>query len=159
MHDNVAPEELSKWTRWFAVECNNRAWRLAEASKRSAADDEEMLHCAHAAALHWDRVGTELHKARATMLLGHVHALLGNGAIAMNYARQSFAYVSSHDSPAWEVAFAHAVLANAARAAGERDLHSRHYLSAQALGAALQEAEEREIFDAMFAVIPAPQRK
>jgi len=157
MHDTVAPEELAKWTRWFAIECNNRAWRLAEASGRSAAESEEMLHCAHAAAFHWDRVGTELHRARAAMLLGHVHALLGNGAIAMNYARQSFAYVSSHDSPPWEVAFAHAVLANAAAAARDRDLHSRHFTVARALGEALQDAEERSIFDATFKVVPVPE--
>jgi hypothetical protein len=35
MHDAVSPEELAKWTRWFAIECNNRAWRLAEAEERS----------------------------------------------------------------------------------------------------------------------------
>jgi hypothetical protein len=157
VHDAVAPEELARWTRWFAIECNNRAWRLAEAQRRTGDEDEEMLHSAHAAALHWGRVGTELHKARATMLLGHVHALLGHGAIARDYARKSFEYVASHDSPAWEVAFAHAVLANAAAAARETQLHSRHYAMAKALGAALSDAEERAIFDATFAAIPAPE--
>ena len=156
MHDTVAPEELAKWSRWFAVEFNNRAWRLAEAARRSAAEDEEMLHCAHAAALHWGRVGAELHNARATMLLAHVHALLGHGAIAMDYARQSFSYVTTHDSPAWEVAFAHAVLANAAAAARDRELQSRHYAIAQTLGAALPDAEERTIFEATFSAVPAP---
>jgi succinylglutamate desuccinylase len=150
MHDPVAPEELAKWTRWFAIECNNRAWRLAEAEKRTAAEDEEMLHSAHAAALHWGKVGTDLHTARATMLLGHVHALLGDGARAIKYARQSFSFVMSHESPAWEVAFAHAVLANAAAAAGETELHRQHYGIAEALGEALPDAQERAIFEATF---------
>lgn len=156
MHDTVAPEELAKWSRWFAVECNNRAWRLAEATSRTAAEDEEMLHSAHAAALHWGKVGTELHRARATMLLGHVHALLGFGASAMTYAKQSFSYITTHDSPAWEVAFAHAVLANAATAARDRELQSKHYAIANSLGAALSDVEEKMIFEATFRVIPVP---
>lgn len=156
MQETIAPEEVARWNRWFAIECNNLAWRLAEMPARSAAENDEMLHVAHAAAFHWAKVGTELHQARATMLLGHVHALLGNGAIAMGYARQSFAYVSSHDSPHWEVAFAHAVLANAAAAAGERELHAQHYARAQALGTALEDAEDRAIFEKTFKAIPIP---
>ncbi len=150
------PEEISKWSRRFAIECNNRAWRLSEAASRTPAEDDEMLHSAHAAALHWGQVGTALHKARATMLLAHVHALLGDGATAMRYANESFAYVMEHDSAAWELAFAHAVLANAAAAAGDRELHSKHYGRAQTLGEALPDAEDRSIFQATFRVVPVP---
>jgi hypothetical protein len=152
----TAPEEIARWNRWFAVDCNNRAWRLAEAEKRTAADDEEMLHLAHAAAFHWGAVGTEVHNARAAMLLGHVHALLGHGALAMKYARQAFAFVMARESPSWEIAFAHAVLANAAAASCDGGLHKEHYAAAQALGAALSDAEERAIFDATFRAVPAP---
>ena len=156
MSDAPAPEEIAKWQRWFAVECNNRAWRLAEQTTRSPAEDEEMLHCAHAAALHWGKVGTGLHRARATMLLGQVHAFVCDGKRALHYARESFAYVTSHDSPTWEVAFAHAVLANAAAANDERSLHATHYARAKALGGALTDDEERAIFEATFRTIPAP---
>ena len=38
MHDGVAPEELAKWNRWFAIETNNRAWRLAESTMRTGAN-------------------------------------------------------------------------------------------------------------------------
>lgn len=157
MQDTITPEEQAKWARRFAVECNNRAWRLAESAARSEAEDEEMLHCAHAAALHWSQVGTELHNARATMLLGHVHALLGDGRRAMSYARQAFDFVLSRASPAWEVAFAHAVLANAASAAADRELHAKHFGIAKALGDALADAEERAIFEATFRTVPPPR--
>jgi hypothetical protein len=156
MPDKVAPEELAKWNRWFAVECNNRAWRLSEASTRTASENDEMLDCAHAAALHWGKVGTELQRARSTMLLAHVHALLGFGPSAMNFAKVSFDYVCSHESPAWEVAFAHAVLANAAAAAHDRENHVKHHAIAQSLGNVLPNAEERAIFNATFRVIPVP---
>ena len=152
MHDGVAPEDLAKWNRWFAIETNNRAWRLSESTMRTEAEDAEMLNSAHAAALHWSTVGTELHNARATMLLAHVHALLGQGGTALPYARRSFDYVQAHDSPPWEVAFAHAVLANAAAAAGNRELHAKHYEAARDLGKQL-DAEERAIFDATFRTV------
>lgn len=156
MHDSVTPEERVKWTRWFAIECNNRAWKLADSLSRTLAEDEEMLHAAHAAALHWNDVGTQLNHMRATMLLGHVHALLGDGARAIRYAQESFDYVMAHDSPPWEVAFAHAVLANAASAAHDRALHARHFETALAEGSALPDAEERAIFEAMFKAVPEP---
>jgi len=156
MAEKPQPEELQKWHRWFGIECNNRAWRLAEAAKRSEVEDGEMLDCAHASAHHWGKVGTELHRARATMLLGHVHALLGNGPMALRYARSAFDFVLAQASPAWEIAFAHAVLANAGAAANERGVHSEHYAQAKALGAALEDAEEREIFEATFRTVPAP---
>jgi len=156
MHDSVSPEELARWRRWFAVECNNRAWKLAESPSRTPDEDEEMLHSAHASALHWDEVGTQVNHMRAAMLLGHVHGLLGDGRRAMRYAREAYDFVMGRESPAWEVAFAHAVLANAAHAAGDRALHGRHYEMAHAEGTALPDAEERAIFEAMFRAVPAP---
>jgi hypothetical protein len=158
MHDAMPPEEIAKWDRWFGIDCNNRAWRLSEQRLRSPEENEEMLHSAHAAALHWGKIGTDLHRARAEMLLGHVYALLGDGSNAMRYARRSFDFVAGRDSPAWEIAFAHAVLCNAAAAAGDSALHARHHERAKTLAAALEDAEDREIFDATFRVIPAPAR-
>lgn len=155
MHDAIPADELPRLHKHFAVECNNRAWKLAESPRRSAAEDREMLDAAHAAAFHWSKVGTEVHAARADMLLAHVHALLGHGEVAMKLARPSFDFVASRESPAWEVAFAHAVLANAAAACGERALHEAHYRRARALGSALDEGE-RSVFEAAFRPIPAP---
>lgn len=156
MTEPPSDEETRKWHRRFAVDCNNRAWRLSEQSARSAADDAEMMNAAHAAALHWSKVGTDLHNARAAMVLGHVHALLGHGDLALGYARASFEYVSSHESDAWEIAFAHAVLAGAASSAKDGALHWHHYALAKQKGQALENAEERKIFEATFRGIPMP---
>ncbi len=154
MHDAIPAGELARFHKHFAIECNNRAWRLSEAPRRESAEDDEMLHAAHAAAFHWSKVGTGLHAARAAMLLGHVHALLGHGDLALGHARSSFEYLSARETAPWEIAFAHAVLANAAAAAGDRATHAAHYAQAKALGAALED-EERSIFDATFRNVPA----
>lgn len=153
MHDAIAEEELARLHKHFAIECNNRAWRLSE-GRRGEIENREMLDAAHAAAFHWSKVGTELNAARASMLLAHVHALLGHGDMALGYARTSFDFVMERESPAWEVAFAHAVLANAAAAAGDAVNHAAHYEQARTLGAALDD-EDRSYFDAMFRTIPS----
>jgi hypothetical protein len=148
--------EPATWHRRFAAESNNRAWQLAEAASRTVAEDREILEAAHAAAYHWRKVGTDEHAARADMLLAHVNALLGQGSIAMAYAKASSDAITSRASPDWEVAFAHAVLANAASAAINAQLHGRHYALAKTIGFGLADAEERRIFEATFSRIPAP---
>jgi hypothetical protein len=156
MSDPSSDDDIRKWHRRFAMECNNRAWRLSEAPTRSATENTEMLDAAHAAAFHWSKVGTEIHAARANMLSAHVHALLGHAELAMQHANASFTNVISRESPQWELAFAHAVLAHAASVAGDAELHSRHFTLAKQLGEALPDAEEREIFEATFCRVPVP---
>lgn len=156
MSDPIPDEEMRAWHRRFASECNNRAWSLSESPTRSAADDREMLLAAHAAAFHWDKIGTEIQAARADMLLGQVHALLGHGNLAMSYARSAFSSVTSRESANWEIALAHAVLANAASAAVDPAIHARHYALASAIGLSLPNAEERRIFEASFSRVPIP---
>jgi hypothetical protein len=148
-------EDIAKWQKWFAVACNNRGWELAEQPSRTPAESHELLHTAHAAAWHWSRVGTELNTARANMLLGFAHALAGDGPLALRYAMSSFNYFNEHGAPVWEQAFAHAVLAAAARAAGNAPLHAEHYAEAARLGGAIEDQEEREIFMRSFRQVPA----
>jgi hypothetical protein len=144
------PEEIAKWHRRFAMEMNNRAWDLAEKPVRTPAEEEEMIHAAHAAALHWSRVGTELNRARMDMLLGQAHAQAGDGKLAMQHARRCFDYFSAREAKDWEIAFAHAVLANAARAAGDTAMYAEHRAIAAKLGEAIADPEERELFERTY---------
>lgn len=149
-------DELDRAHRAFAVEYNNRAWALSEKIDRTDTEDDDMLHMAHAAALHWRHAGNALNDARAQMLLAHVHASLGHGDLALRYARPSHAYLTSIDSPDWEIAFSHAVLAHANRAADRPAEHREHWAIARRLGDAIADAEDRAIFDATFRTIPPP---
>ena len=58
------PFEVSQAHRWFAVELNNRAWDLVEATERSPDETDEMIDSAHAACLHWRAVGVPLNALR-----------------------------------------------------------------------------------------------
>jgi len=144
-----------KWHRYFAIECNNRAWDLST-STRSPEDDEEMLNVAHASALHWQIAGNELNHMRACMLLAEVHALRGLGDTALLYAHRMERYFLNRETPDWEVAFTHAILAHAAFAAGDLALHRRAYADAVVAIEQIAEEAERKIVVQTFEHIPAP---
>jgi len=156
MPTDLSPDEIARSHRWHAIECNNIAWTLSDLPARTAPQAEEMLNAAHASAFHWGKVGTELNRARAAMLLGHVYAALGLGQAALTYAQQSYDYLAAHEPPDWELAFAHAILAHAAFAAGEDERHQEYYARAQELGQAIADPEDKEIFFHTFNLIPSP---
>jgi hypothetical protein len=155
MTDPKASEEIAAYHRRFAAASNNRAWDLS-VRIRSAAEDQEMLDAAHAAAWHWKQVGTELHRMRATMLLAEVHALLGFGSSALAYAEEMRSYLLGIQSPDWEVAFVHVVHAHAASAAGDSEKHRASYGLAVAAIAAVSSDVERGIVASTFSHVPKP---
>lgn len=157
MAQETNPDEGQTWQRRLAAAANNRAWDLAESQLRSADEDAEMLDAAHAARFLWSGIGNQKNMAHADTLLGQVHALLGNGALAMKYANAALGFFSTRQSLPWETAFAHAVLAHAAHADGDAALHALHYREAAQAAEAITVAENRRIFDATFRVIPKPQ--
>jgi hypothetical protein len=152
----VVLNEASAWHRYFAVECNNRAWNLAAAPERSPAEDEEMLLQAYAAAFHWSQVGTPVNIMRADLALAHVHALLGQAALALRYAERTLDFVTQHAVEDWDLAFAHAEMAHAAAGAGDVEQHARHHAAALACGEKIEDEEDRRVFFEEFARIPKP---
>src|SRR5829696_569161 len=81
-----APFDEQVAQRWFAVECNNRAWDLLERSDRTAEEADEMVHLAHASCWHWQHAGTEINRLRAMCLLANVYSQVGRAQEALRYA-------------------------------------------------------------------------
>jgi hypothetical protein len=157
MSDQPRNDEIREWHRRFAVDANNEAWTLSEQVELTADERFALLHAAHSSAYHWSRIGTNEQIAHAHLLLGRVHALLGKGDLAMEFARMAFASITSRECAPWEAAFAHGILANAAAACGDGALHAHHYKEASSLGDRLEDPEERALFHATFDLIAAPQ--
>jgi hypothetical protein len=155
MSDPNASEEATTWHRRYAAAANNRAWDLS-LRKRNAAEDQEMLNAAHASAWHWTKVGAELNRMRATLLLAEVHALLGLGQSALVYAEEMRTYFLGVRSPDWEVAFVHVVHAHAASAAGDTEKHRASYRLAVAAIEAVSNEEERRNVANTFCQVPKP---
>ena len=143
------------WDRFFASQCNNRAWDLAS-RPRSAEESIEMLNAAHASAWHWSSAGTELNEMRAKMLLARVHTLLGFHSTALTFAAEVRAYFVGRETPAWELAFAHAIYAHAAHITGNQAEHQLAYTDALAAADMISKEQERRLFQETFELIPAP---
>ena len=147
-------EALRKQHQFFAIECNNRAWALAT-QDRSLEEDHEMLDVAHASAWHWSKVGAEINFKRSATLLAHVHGLLEMGPTALVYARESAEYfLASDDTPDWEVAFVHMVIAQAAYAIEDMDAFQEAYELTQESIDAIESDEDRKMVVASFERIP-----
>jgi len=73
---------------WFAVECNNEAWAIAEAKSRTAGDIERMIHAAHAACYHWQHAGKLLNHLRAEQLLTVAYLVAARPESAMRHAKR-----------------------------------------------------------------------
>jgi hypothetical protein len=116
-----------------------------------------MLDAAHTSAWHWAKVGTEQNRMRATMLLAEVHALAGHGATALGFAKEMHDYFTRRDeTPEWELAFAHTILAHAAHAAGDAALHRSAYRDATEAIARVPGDEDRRIVLETFDHVPHP---
>lgn len=156
MSEKPTPEDIARWQKRLASQANNRAWTLAEQPSRTAEEDDELLHAAHAAMCFWSIVGNERNKAHATLLLAHVYATLELAEPASRYwAAAEPAFLAESVEP-WEQALAHAVAANVAAARKDVLAHQEHFRKATEQVAALSNPEERAILEATLRVLPVP---
>jgi hypothetical protein len=152
-----SPEELATWQRRIAARANNKAWELSEKLNRTPAEDQEMLHAAHAAMHLWSIVGNESNKAHAEQLLAHVYALLGDATLAAKYLQVPSAFFASGQCEAWEFAMCRTIAANVAACAGDANRHQSQYEEAASLIEALESSEDREILLTTLRIVPVPK--
>jgi hypothetical protein len=158
MSDFPQDADPKSWHRCFAIRFNNRAWDLAEQDSRTPEETREMLDAAHAAAAHWDVVGTPLNRMRARTLVAHACALAGFGEFALHIAEEVRSYFLSQETPDWELALVHSIHANTAAIAGEIAKHKDSYEAARVALMGISDAKEREIVMQTFRLVPLPTR-
>lgn len=151
--EDTRPEH---WHRFFGATANNAAWTLAERSDGQT-NTRELLDAAHAAAWHWQHIGTELNRMRALMLLALAHAQAGLGTTALAYAEEMRAYfLASPNTPDGELAFAHVIHAYAAWTAGARESHAHSHAQAVQAIAKIARDEDRDLVERVFRQVPRP---
>jgi hypothetical protein len=131
--------------RRLAASLFNRVWELLERPDRTVAEDDEMLHAAHASRCHWGRVGEPVHWARGEWQCSRVYAVLGRGEPALHHARRCLELATEHGLGPFDVGYAHEALARAYRVAGEPDEGDRHTAQARAAAAQVGDPEDRDL--------------
>ena len=130
--------------RQLGVDLFNETWRLIE----SRADDDRLLHAAHASRFHWGEAPEcrPENLARGEWLCSRVYTLLGRREPALHHAQRCLQLCEQHGIGDWDLAYAYEALA---RASGEEEWKSR----ARAAGDAIADADDREHFDEDFATL------
>ncbi|HET7568071.1 MAG TPA: hypothetical protein VFJ91_08785, partial [Gaiellaceae bacterium] len=126
---------------------------------RTAEDDDEMLHCAHASGYHWLHAArsTDANRARSQWQCSRVHAVLGQAEGAIHHAERCLAIVqSSPDSMAeFDLPAAYEALARAHAVAGNADEAARWLELGRAEAARIEDEDDRAIIEVDLASIPA----
>lgn len=138
--------------RWFAVEFNNRAWDLVERDSRTADETQEMIHAAHAAAIHWKAIGTPLNQQRAEGLLATAYLKAGKAEPALRHAQRGLELSRQKpeaDETDFDRATTLAVAAQAHALAGDANEAQRLLCLAQAAAAKLP-ADDRAVYDKLY---------
>ena len=139
--------------RQLAVDLFNHVWTLLERTDRSALEDDEMLHAAHASRYHWGEVGEPVNLARGEWQCSRVYAVLGRAEPALWHANRCLALCEEHGIADWDIAFAHEAVARALRVAGDHAGADAAVARARDAAGAIAEDEDRELLFSDLATI------
>jgi DNA-binding transcriptional MerR regulator len=146
--------------RLLAAQLFNDTWRLMEQEKRTTADDDCMIHIAHASRYHWGQVPTRTpaNLARGEWLCSRVYAVLSRPEPALHHAGRVLEICQENGIGDWDLAFAYEALARAHAVAGDA-ARARDFTD-QALAAAeeIVQDEERDMVLADLETIPGQPR-
>ena len=142
--------------RRLGVDLFNRTWTLMEQPDRSVEGDDELLHCAHASAYHWQQVGTAANRARSEWLCSRAYTVLGRGEPALHHARRCLAIVEGEPAAMddWDLTGAYEAMARAFSTAGDMDQARRFHGLGVAASASIADPEDREHLVSDLATIP-----
>lgn len=144
--------------RALGVALFNATWRLMDRTDRSTADDDAMLHMAHASRHHWAQVGTPANLARGEWLCSRVYAVLGRSEPAMHHARRTLDLCRDNAIADWDLGFAYEALARAAAVGGDTGGARMYTDQALAAAADIAEDEDRNLLLADLETIPDQER-
>ena len=134
--------------RQLGVDLYNDAWRLL-GKERSADEDDELLHQAHASAYHWSQAPEcePKNRVRGEWLCSRVYAVLGRGEPALQHAERALeiAEASADNMDEWDVPFVYEALARAYGVAGNADEAARYEQLARDAAAAVADEEDKEL--------------
>ncbi len=143
----------AEWHRKTAVDLFNGVWRVLDRPRRTRAEEDWIVHAAHASRHHWGAVGTPANAAVGEWQVSHVYAVLGRPEPATHHARRCLALCRANGIRGYPLAFAYEALARAdAVARRTRDLR-RHLAQAYRAGLRIAEKEDREEFFRQLATV------
>ena len=147
-HLMAEPQTIDVDHRSLGASLFNETWRLLE-KERTPAEDEELLHLAHASAYHWLKApeAEPKNRARSEWLCSRVYSVLGLAEPALHHAQRCLAITEEHAEKMepFDLPFAYEALARAHRVAGDAEVSARYERQARDAAARIADAEDKEL--------------
>ncbi|WP_052311685.1 MULTISPECIES: MerR family transcriptional regulator [unclassified Actinoplanes] len=134
----------------------NDTWSLIEKESRSPAEDDRMIHMAHASRFHWDNAGDDQNRAIGEWQCSRVYATLGRAEPALYHAQRCLTYADRPGAEMWLQASAHEALARAQAIAGDLPAARDSRARALALVDRISDPEDRKVVMADVDTLPIP---
>lgn len=150
-HGHQVPPLDANQHREQAVALFNGVWEMLDAPDRTPAQDDQMVHAAHASRWHWSQAGDlggDQQLAVGEWQCARVYSVLGRGEPALHHAQACLAICAGSGLSDWVVAAAYEALARASAVAGNA-AEARTWLArGRTATAAIAEAEDRDVIEA-----------
>lgn len=152
----IGDEFDSARRRRLAVDLFNHVWALLRREERTVAEDDEMIHAAHASRHHWAEVGTVVNLARGEWQCSRVYATLGRAEPALHHARRCLELCEAHpaDLEEFDLPFAYEALARAHAVAGDRAEAERWAARGRDAARAIDDEDDRRTVLADLDAVP-----
>ena len=148
--DPVAP----RLHRKIGADLFNYTWSLLDQKRRTAEEDDEMVHAAHASRYHWGRAGGPLQRSIGEWQISRVYAVLGRPEAAAYHGRRALEIALRGHLGRFYVAYAYEAMARAAALRGDRRERDRCLREARRLGALVRASDDRRMLTEDLATIP-----
>jgi hypothetical protein len=134
----------------------NQVWELLEKPERSAADDDQMLHGAHASRYHWGVAGEPVYWARGEWQCSRVYAVLGRFEPALHHAGRCLELAAEHGLGPFDIGVAHEAIARSYRIIGDTAKVAAHIALGQAEAAKITNPEDQALLQADLSTLTPP---
>ena len=140
--------------RAFAVDLFNLTWDLLEKENRTAAEDERMVHAAHASRFHWGEIGEPRNLAVGEWQIGRVYATLDEPQSALRHARRSLEIIEENEISGFHRGSTYEGVARAYSVAGDPSEARRYIQLARREAEKITDPKEIEVLLGQLAEIP-----
>lgn len=134
---------LAADSRRTAAAISTRVVALLDKHRRTRAEDDEMVHAAHASRHYLGLTGRPEDVIRAEWECARVYAAVGRAEPALYHARRCVELCEDVELDPHDLARAYGSVAQAAALAGEREESRRYELLARKVGARIADPDDR----------------
>lgn len=137
---------IEEFHRTMAVELFNAVWALLEKENRNCAENDRMIHAAHASRFHWEIAGQPINWGIGEWQVSRVHAVMKQQDTALYHAWRYLEIAEDYALGPFHVAYAHEAVARAFAISNPAKA-AEHISKARVHGNKIEDPEERELLE------------